>query len=48
MGCLIGTCTEAGACSLVDLQAEECIGCIGLGLFLPQPPGCEAEAEACE
>lgn len=48
MTCIIGTCVEKDQCSFQDLQSPNCIGCIGLGLFLPSPPGCEAEAEACQ
>jgi hypothetical protein len=46
--CLGQVCVEKEQCSLTDFAAEECIGCIGLGLFLPEPPGCEAEAMACQ
>lgn len=45
--CLGGICIENGECSIPDFAAESCIGCIGLGLFLPQPPGCEDAAAAC-
>lgn len=48
MGCIVGTCVDLGQCSFQDFSAEECVGCIGLGLFLPTPPGCEAEAQACQ
>lgn len=46
--CLGQVCVEKEKCVLTDFTAEECIGCIGLGLFLPEPPGCEAQAMACE
>lgn len=46
--CLGQACAAEGQCSLTDLTSTECVGCIGLGLFLPEPPGCEAEALACE
>ncbi len=46
--CLGQQCVEKEQCSLTDFTAEECIGCIGLGLFLPEPPGCEEQAAACE
>jgi hypothetical protein len=48
MGCIVGVCVETDQCMLPDFAAESCIGCIGLGLFLPEPPGCEAEAMACQ
>lgn len=48
MGCIVGECVARDQCMIPDFAAEECIGCIGLGLFLPEPPGCEAEAMACE
>jgi hypothetical protein len=46
--CLGQVCTEKEQCSLDDLTNPDCIGCIGLGLFLPEPPGCEEEALACQ
>ena len=46
--CIGGVCIEKELCTLTDFAAEECIGCIGLGLFLPEPPGCEEQALACE
>lgn len=46
--CLGQVCADKGQCSLTDLTNPDCIGCLGLGLFLPEPPGCEAEALACE
>lgn len=46
--CLGQVCTEKEQCSLDDLTNPDCIGCIGLGLFLPEPPGCEEQALACE
>ena len=44
--CLGEQCVEKEQC--VEFTSEECIGCIGLGLFLPEPPGCEEPALACE
>jgi hypothetical protein len=46
--CLAQVCVEKEQCSLAELTDPACIGCIGLGLFLPEPPGCEEEALACE
>jgi hypothetical protein len=46
--CLGQACVDKDQCSLADLTNPDCVGCIGLGLFLPEPPGCEAEAMACE
>jgi hypothetical protein len=46
--CIGQQCVEKDQCMLSDFTAEECIGCIGLGLFLPEPPGCEEQAAACE
>ena len=46
--CLGQGCVEKEQCSLSDFTAEACVGCIGLGLFLPEPPGCEEQAAACE
>ncbi|NVB40978.1 hypothetical protein G6O69_24270 [Pseudenhygromyxa sp. WMMC2535] len=46
--CLAQQCNEEGLCSLDDLTAPECVACLGVGYFLPQPPGCEEEAQACE
>ncbi len=46
--CLGQVCVEKEQCSLDALTDPACVGCIGLGLFLPEPPGCEAEAMACE
>lgn len=46
--CLGQVCVEKDQCSLADLTNPDCVGCIGLGLFLPEPPGCEAEALACQ
>jgi hypothetical protein len=48
MACILGQCVQLGECQFPDFGAQECVGCIGLGLFLPEPPGCEAEAMACE
>lgn len=47
IGCLVPLCIDNGQCVIPDLASEECIGCIGLGLFLPEPPGCEDAAMAC-
>jgi hypothetical protein len=44
--CIGQQCVEKDQCT--DFTSPDCIGCIGLGLFLPEPPGCEAEAAACE
>lgn len=44
--CLGQACVEKEQCA--EFTSEECIGCIGLGLFLPEPPGCETQAAACE
>lgn len=46
--CLGQQCVEKEQCTLTDFTAETCVGCIGLGLFLPEPPGCEEQAAACE
>jgi hypothetical protein len=46
--CLGQVCIEKEQCSLDDFTNEDCIGCIGLGLFLPEPPGCEEQAAACD
>ena len=46
--CLGQQCVEKEKCSVDNFTSQDCIGCIGLGLFLPEPPGCEAEAMACE
>lgn len=45
--CLGQQCVEKEQCTLTDFTAEDCVGCIGLGLFLPKPPGCEEQAAAC-
>jgi len=45
--CLGQLCIEKEQCSLTDFTTEDCIGCIGLGLFLPKPQGCEEQAAAC-
>lgn len=44
--CLGQQCVEKDQCA--EFTSMECIGCIGLGLFLPKPPGCEEQALACE
>jgi hypothetical protein len=44
--CIGQTCVEKEQC--MEFTSPDCIGCIGLGLFLPEPPGCEAEAAACQ
>jgi hypothetical protein len=46
--CLGQVCAENMACSFDDLTNPDCIGCIGFGLFLPEPPGCEEQAAACQ
>ncbi|MFO7564911.1 MAG: hypothetical protein R6X02_19860 [Enhygromyxa sp.] len=46
--CIGQLCVEKEQCSLSDFTTEDCIGCIGLGLFLPEPPGCEEQAMVCE
>jgi hypothetical protein len=46
--CVAANCVESGACTLDNLQSEDCLLCIGVGLFVPEPTGCEAEAAACE
>jgi hypothetical protein len=46
--CLGQACADKMQCSLDDLTNPDCIGCIGLGLFLPEPPGCEEQAMACQ
>ncbi len=46
--CLGQVCADKQLCSLADLTNPECVGCIGLGLFLPEPPGCEEQAMACQ
>jgi hypothetical protein len=47
LACIGGVCFDQGECSIQDLLNEDCIGCIGFGLFLPEPPGCVDEAMAC-
>lgn len=44
--CLGQQCIDKGQCE--EFTSQECIGCLGLGLFLPKPPGCEEQAMACE
>ncbi|MFV8754157.1 hypothetical protein ACNOYE_26740 [Nannocystaceae bacterium ST9] len=46
--CLGQVCADKDQCSLADLTNPTCVGCIGLGLFLPEPPGCEEQAMACQ
>jgi hypothetical protein len=46
--CLGQQCFEKEQCTLTDFTAADCVGCIGLGLFLPKPPGCEEQAAACQ
>jgi len=44
----IGTkCAESGACG-PDSTDQECLVCIAMNANDPAPPGCIAEAEACE
>jgi hypothetical protein len=47
MTCVIGRCVEIGQCSLADLQLEDCMTCVGVGLMAPEPTNCEEEAAAC-
>lgn len=48
LACIGGQCVEKGECDFAnDFDQVSCLGCIGLGLFLPEPPGCEAEAAIC-
>ena len=46
--CIGQQCVEKEKCTLADFTSEDCIGCIGFGLLLPEPPGCEREAAACQ
>ena len=48
MFCVVQQCTAKELCSIADLTNPDCIGCIAFGLILPEPPGCEAEAMACQ
>jgi len=45
--CIGQLCFESGACSPDTLMDPACLACIGFGILSPNPPGCEAEAEAC-
>lgn len=45
--CVGGNCFESGTCTLDTLQDPACLACLALGLLNPNPPGCEAQAEAC-
>lgn len=45
--CLGMACFESGACTPETLQEPLCLACIAFGLMNPNPPGCEAEADAC-
>lgn len=45
--CVGQLCFESGACSPDTLMDPACLACIGFGILSPNPPGCEAEAEAC-
>ena len=45
--CIGQLCFESGACSPDALMDPACLACIGFGILSPNPPGCEAEAEAC-
>ena len=48
LACLGGVCVETGNCDFANqFDQADCLGCIGLGLFLPEPPGCEYEAAIC-
>jgi hypothetical protein len=47
MTCVLNRCVEIGKCSLTDLQLEDCMTCVGVGLMAPEPTGCEEEAAAC-
>lgn len=47
IGCVGLGCFESGACTPETLQDPLCLACLGLGLLNPNPPGCEAEADAC-
>lgn len=47
VACVGGGCFESGACTPDTLQDPICLACLGLGLLNPNPPGCEAEADAC-
>ncbi|GEM_PF-2132451 len=46
--CLGQQCIEKEQCALDDFTSPACIACIGIGFVLPQPPGCEDQAAACE
>ena len=46
--CVGQNCFEAGSCTLDTLQDPACLACIGLGILIPSPPGCEEQAEACQ
>lgn len=46
--CVGQGCFEAGTCALDTLQDPACIACVGLGVLVPSPPGCEEQAEACQ
>ncbi|MEE9382267.1 MAG: hypothetical protein V3V08_02495 [Nannocystaceae bacterium] len=46
MGCVAINCFQSGDCTS-GLQDSACVTCIGVGMVLPSPPGCEDEAAAC-
>ena len=48
MFCVAQQCVEKEECSLAELTDPGCLGCIGFGLILPEPPGCEEQALACQ
>lgn len=48
LGLCIGQgCFESGACSLETIMDPLCLACIGFGLISENPPGCEAQSDAC-
>ncbi|TPV93393.1 MAG: hypothetical protein B7733_20825 [Myxococcales bacterium FL481] len=47
VACVVRECVASGVCGLAQLDSPECLACIGWGLAVPRPPGCEAEAAAC-
>jgi hypothetical protein len=46
--CVAGLCIDNGQCTVDNITSEDCIGCLGLGLFVPEPPGCEEQGMACQ
>ncbi len=46
--CVVTGCLATGACDLTGgAVSEDCLVCVGFGLFAPAPAGCETQAAAC-